>query len=237
MFWRSITLKPLYDDDNDDAKDVLWKLAELKEIIEPHVSIIKSVRIWGVRDNIVKYLLSSCLNLQHLTICGWTTLSDHCLRLLPSQLLKIKTLELIGSSKDTNFVSVDAYTLSNLLVQSPHMTNLVFGCDSQVHAETFVTELEQNTSLGVDLQLFTLASRKTWLNSHILRLTYLFPDIQKIYLMPDLLEGLNIDQENLDLWIANRINKKIAIEENKHLPLIFTDDMIIYHKPEAVSAS
>lgn len=244
IIWRSIILKP--SEMHNDTRNILWKLIELKNIIDPHVSLIESVRIWGVRDNIVQYLLLSCPNLQHLTICGWTTLSDHCLRLLPSQSLKIKTLELIGTSQETNYVSVDAYTLSNLLVQSPHITSLIIGCDSQIHAETFVTELERHNhpvdSLNPDLRMLTLASRRSWLNRHILRLVHIYPDIQKIYLMPKLTEGFDVNQDDIGSWIARKLKEKIdvvqlAVEEIDRIPIYSTDNLLIYNKPATLYAN
>ncbi|KAI9356654.1 hypothetical protein BD770DRAFT_306974, partial [Pilaira anomala] len=177
--WTTLHLEP--------GSIPLWQLADLKSIISPHLPHIQSIYIWGVRDNIIYYLLSRCKNLQHLTICGWTTLSDHCLRLKPAQSLKIKTLELIGSPQQTNFISVDAYTLGNLMIQSPEMTNLVLGCEAHIHAETLVAELEKAYSIHASegqLQSFQLASRRTWLKEHILRLIRIYPDIQKIYLLP-----------------------------------------------------
>jgi hypothetical protein len=203
--WKSIDLKP-------SEEQELWKLTKLKNIIDPHLSHIQSIRIWGVRDNIVQYLLNQCQNLQHLTICGWTTLSDHCLRLLPSQSLKIKTLELIGSSQQTNFVSVDAYTLGNLLLQSPELTNLALGCEIHIHAETFITELEKKKTIGSDLQSFMLASRKTWLNEHVLRLINLYPEIQKIYLLPKTsIHFDSIEENDIDNLMYKRLKQIMNI--------------------------
>ncbi|KAI8977410.1 hypothetical protein BDF20DRAFT_792940, partial [Mycotypha africana] len=148
--WRSIYLRPssppLKEKNYTEGHaTVLWKLTDLKKIIDVHLEHIKSIQIWGVRDNIVHYLLSSCPNLHHLTICGWATLSDHCLKVLPSQTpLKLRTLKLIGTSEQMNFVSVDASALGKLLVQTPDMTDLVFGCKMHIHADILLNELEQS---------------------------------------------------------------------------------------------
>ncbi|KAK4517376.1 uncharacterized protein ATC70_000711 [Mucor velutinosus] len=224
IVWKSIDLKPWREQE-------LWKLTELKNTIDLHLSHILSIRIWGVRDSIVQYLLNQCQNLQHLTICGWTTLSDHCLRLLPSQSLKIKSLELIGSSQQTNFVSVDAYTLGNLLLHSPEMTNLVLGCEIHIHAETFITELEK-TSVSSDLQSFLLASRKTWLNEHVLRLINIYPEIQKIYLLPKASIELGPMQgNNVDALLHEKLKQIMNIVPLPlEVPLLSNEEFIIYDK-------
>lgn len=229
MNWKSIRL------DTEFKNPVsLWQLADLKSIISPHVSHIQSIYIWGVRDSIIYYILSQCKNLQHLTICGWTTLSDHCLRLQPAQSLKIKTLELIGSPQQTNYISVDAYTLGNLMIQSPNMTNLVFGCEIHIHAETFIAELEKaaNTNPSeAHLQSFQLATRRTWLKDHVIRLINLYPTIQKIYLLPaaaigfDLKEGYDI----FDSLISQKLQTEVIPVTYCQRPLVSTEDMILYN--------
>ncbi|CAO0789715.1 unnamed protein product [Mucor circinelloides] len=225
IIWKSIDLKP-------SGEQELWKLTELKNTIDPHVFHIKSICIWGVRDNIVQYLLNQCRNLQHLTICGWMTLSDHCLRLLPSQSLKIKTLELISSSQQTNFVSVDAYTLGNLLLQSPEMTNLVLGCEIHIHAETFITELEKKTPISSDLQSFMLASRKTWLNDHVLRLINIYPEIRKIYLLPKASIDFDpVHKNNVDALLHQKLKQIMNIVPLPlEIPLLANQEFIIYDK-------
>ncbi|CEP09347.1 hypothetical protein [Parasitella parasitica] len=225
MNWKSIDLQP-------SALQELWKLTELKDAIDPHLLHIHSIRIWGVRDNIVQYLLSQCPNLQHLTICGWTTLSDHCLRLFPSQSLKIKTLELIGSSQQTNFVSVDAYTLGNLLIQSPEMTNLVLGCEIHIHAETLITELEKKRPTSNDLQLLMLASRKTWLNEHVLRLINIYPKIKKIYLLPKTsIHFDSIQNNDIEALLQEKLKQIMNIMPLPlEIPLLSNQKFIIYDK-------
>lgn len=223
--WKSIHLKP------DSIP--LWQLADLKSIISPHLLHIQSIYIWGVRDNIIYYLLSQCKNLQHLTICGWTTLSDHCLRIRPAQSLKIKTLELIGSPQQTNFISVDAYTLGNLMIQSPEMTNLILGCEIHIHAETFLSELEKANNLDAHLQSFQVATRRTWLKEHVIRLINLYPSIQKVYLLPAagmgsaLKEGIDI----FDSIISQTFKETEAIPITYyHYPLVLTEDTILYNR-------
>lgn len=228
MNWKSIYLDPKFENPNS-----LWQLADLKSIISPHVSHVQSIHIRGVRDNIIYYILSQCCNLQHLTIYGWTTLSDHCLRLRPAQSLKIKTLELIGSPQQTNYISVDAYTLGNLMIQSPDMTNLVFGCEIHIHAETFIAELEKaansNTS-EAHLQSFQLATRRTWLNEHVIRLINLYPTIQKIYLLPAAAIGFDLKNGHdiFNSLLCQTLKEVIPVTYFQR-PLISTEDMILYN--------
>lgn len=234
IHWRSISLKP--PSDNNDVKTTLWKLEELKKIIDPHASLIESIRIWGVRDNIVNYLLSSCPNLQHLTICGWTTLSDHCLGLLPTQSLKIKTLELISTSQETNFVSIDALALGKLLDRSPDMNSLVLGCENQVNAESLVAELERNRQVGSNLQRFMFTSHMTnHLHNHISRLKRIYPHVQEITIRPRLLEGLDLDKEHFSHWVIRKLKEshniaRFTAEEDEQLLLISLGNCILYNK-------
>lgn len=230
--WRTIYLEP------EACEPIsLWQLGDLKSIISPHVSHIQSIYISGVRDNIIYYLLSHCNNLQHLTICGWTTLSDHCLRLQPAQSLKIKTLELIGSPQQTNYISVDAYTLGKLMTQSPEMTNLVLSCEVHIHAETFISELEKAAianPVDAHLQSFTLATRRTWLNEHVIRLIDVYPRIKSILLSPsatmefDIVKGLD---NFFEAWFNQKLNevKLIPVTPCRY-PLISTENMILYSK-------
>lgn len=229
-YWRTIRL-------HNNIPGHLWKLADLKEIIDPHLLHIRSIHIWGVRDNIIQYLLSSCPNLENLTICGWNTLSSYSLKISPSQALKIKTFKLIGSPLQTNFVSIEAYALSNLLAQSPQMTNIVLGCDISIHAETLVAELEkkiQNKADRSSLKMLIIASRRTWLNEHVLRLIKVYPSLQNIHLIQSEMIGTNTKDTNIaDLMLKKAgeyINHPQSSIDDPQNSLISTDDMILYNR-------
>lgn len=228
--WRTIYLEP-----EVKSPVSLWQLGDLKSIISPHVSHIQSIHIWGVRDNIIYYILSHCKNLQHLTICGWTTLSDHSLRLQPAQSLKIKTLELIGSPQQANYISVDAYTLGKLMTQSPYMINLALGCEVHMHAETFVSELEKashNNHTEALLQSLTLATRRTWMTEHVVRLINTYPNIRDIVLSPT--AAINFENvKNMDAmietWLDQQLKEATYVNVTyHHHPIISTDNMIFY---------
>ncbi|KAG0735415.1 hypothetical protein G6F57_013437 [Rhizopus arrhizus] len=175
--WRSIYLEP--------PSNQIWKLIDLKLILHPHLSHIQSIHIWGVRD-----------------ICGWTTLSDHSLYLEPTQLLDIRSIKFIGLPKQTNYVSIDAQTLGKFIIQSPQLNDLVLGCQLHVHADTLISELEKSIATP-HLKSFTLASRQTWKNEHIVRFIRIYPSIEKIQLLPDASHGFN-NIESFNFWITQK---------------------------------
>jgi hypothetical protein len=197
--WRSIYLEP--------PSNQIWKLIDLKLILHPHLSHIQSIHIWGVRDSIVRYILSFCVNLKHLTVCGWTTLSDHSLHLEPTQLLDIRSIKFIGLPKQTNYVSIDAQTLGKFIIQSPQLNDLVLGCQLHVHADTLISELEKSIATP-HLKSFTLASRQTWKNEHIVRFIRIYPSIEKIQLLPDASHGFN-NIESFNFWITQKVRNKL----------------------------
>lgn len=240
--WRTIKLEPT-------ENFSLWRLVDLKEIIYLHVSHIHSIQIWSVRDNIIHYLLSQCNNLRHLKIFGWTTLSDHAFSRLSSssslmqQPLKLRSLELIGIPQQANYISVDAYTLGGLILRSPDMTHLLFGCDINIHAGILLAELEKAapTEVAHHLQSFTLATRRTWLSEHVVRLIHLYPSIQQVYLLSiAAAEELHLKyhQRPEEVFDASRIvaerlklaQQVVPPSMDCQYPLIATENMIVYNK-------
>lgn len=214
--WKFIYLEP--------PNTKLWQLNELKSIIDPHKDHIYSIHIWGVRDSIVQYILSHCSKLKHLTICGWTTLSDHSLHLAPNQLLELKSIKLIGSANRTNHVSIDAYTLAKFILQSPQLNHLVFGCQTHVHADTFLSELEKQPSRSHHLKSFTLATKKTWNKDHLVRFVDIYPMIERIQLVPGAAKGFN-DTYSFDCWIAQQVNQIMTDQPF----LVSNENLIIYN--------
>ncbi|CAO3661503.1 unnamed protein product [Rhizopus stolonifer] len=159
--WKSIHLQPSKSS---------WQLKELRHIIDPHKAHIKAIRIEGVRDNVVQYILTHCYKLKHLVVCGWLTLSDHSLRLGPGQSLDLQSIQIIGKANST--LLVDASTLARFIKQSPRLDNLVFGCQAHLHAETFISELEKihKSRFPRTLRSVTLATKQTWNKDHVTRL-------------------------------------------------------------------
>ncbi|KAG0823948.1 hypothetical protein G6F62_006536 [Rhizopus arrhizus] len=213
-----------FDEVKNNTSTKLWQLNELKSIIDPHKDHIYSIHIWGVRDSIVQYILSHCSKLKHLTICGWTTLSDHSLHLVPNQLLELKSIKLIGSANKTNHVSIDAYTLAKFILQSPQLNHLVFGCQTHVHADTFLSELEKQTSRSHHLKSFTLATKKTWNKDHLVRFVDIYPTIERIQLVPSAAKGFN-DAYSFDCWIAQQVNQIMTDQPF----LVSNENLIIYN--------
>lgn len=119
----------------------LWSLKDLQRLVGPHRKIIESIQIWGVRDNILRYILSQCMNLTDLTVCGWATLSDHAFKQLHPD-LNLQRLVLIGAQEQPNYTALDATTLAHLLVQCP-LKELSLGCQIHIHAETLIMELNK----------------------------------------------------------------------------------------------
>ncbi|KAI8885373.1 hypothetical protein K501DRAFT_180162 [Backusella circina FSU 941] len=194
VHWKSIILA------QEDHS--IWQLQSIKAIIDPHLYSIKSITVEKVRDSVVRYILSRCLNLTCLSICGWLTLSDHSLRLPSQQLLRLEKLELIGSTSQPNYISVDARTLGKLLVQSPNLKDLLILCQVHIHAETFVSELEKSP-VRLSLRSLTLATRKTWLDEHVHRLVSRCPEIQNIRLI----QGFDRNENsNFESWCTRRMN-------------------------------
>jgi hypothetical protein len=130
----------------------LWNLSDLKAILEPHLSLIQSIQIWGVRDNIIRYLILHCHNLQDLTILGWSTLSDHALRIPPSHQsggdhqLSLRRLRLVGQQK-SNFTSLDATTFAKLITRCPQLEELsVVSCQIHIQADSLLNSFDPTSS-------------------------------------------------------------------------------------------
>ncbi|CAO3618978.1 unnamed protein product [Cunninghamella blakesleeana] len=123
LFWQHLYI-PLptssFDLSNNHflplSKCQLWKLNDIKEIIEPHKKIIKSIKIYGVKDNIVKYILSQCNQLEELILYGWITLSNHAFQ--SSKTVKLHKLELIAIDGFPNLLSMNASLFDHLCVYS-----------------------------------------------------------------------------------------------------------------------
>lgn len=133
------------EDNNDNRmkNDILtlWNLSDLKNVLEPHLALIETIQIWGVRDNIIRFLILHCNNLQELTISGWSTLSDHALR-IPNQQLSLRRLRLVGQQK-SNFTSLDAATFGKLITQCPQLEELsVVSCQIHIQADSFIKSFD-----------------------------------------------------------------------------------------------
>ncbi|KAI8393495.1 uncharacterized protein BYT42DRAFT_551208 [Radiomyces spectabilis] len=230
--WRDLQLNPsmLSSASTCHKTCTLWTLADLQAIVGPHVSHIRSIQIWGVRDSIVRYLLANCLQLQELTLCGWTTLSDHAFKTADHP-LKLERLELIGAANQTNYTSIDASTLGKLLTHCTELSELLLSCQIHIHAQALLKELE--SSPPKKLRSLTLATRRTWSSQHITELLALCPAIQQVGLLPAAAAGFNLESEqklNVGNWIADKTQVAIdhsVIHQQEDEP-IPSEGIIIY---------
>ena len=208
---------------NNKSSIVLWQLNDLERILKPHLNIIQSIQIWGVRDNIVRYLLQHCPHLNNLTLCGWTTLSNHAFKITSSssstpKKLALRRLELIGTDQQTNYAAIDARSLGDLLIQCPDLSDLMLGCQVHIHARTLLRELKKrkqhhqktsnnnnddesclsSTSLSsspIQLRSLTLATRRTWSQRHVAELLDLCPQLERVCLFLAAAKGLDLKKE------------------------------------------
>ncbi|KAI8333564.1 hypothetical protein BC941DRAFT_357733 [Chlamydoabsidia padenii] len=207
--WRHVQLLPV-----GWSTIHLWQLDDLRRILTPHLQLIQSIQIWGVRDNIVRYILAHCVNLTDLTLCGWVTLSNHAFKGATVN-KRLRRLVLVGAPNQPNYTALDATTLASLLFQHP-LQELSLGCQVHIHADTFLTELDRRTRQSssksnyptvpfnrarCSLQQLTLATRRTWSIEHVKALFDTCPCLRLVGLCPtaangfDLTQGKTMDQQ------------------------------------------
>ncbi|KAG2200627.1 hypothetical protein INT47_007371 [Mucor saturninus] len=191
--WKDISLNPqcLTKVHTASGALTLWNLLELKEIIQPHLSLIKTIKILGVRDNIIRYLILHCNKLENLTISGWSTLSDHALRVpfQPDQQLCLRRLRLVGRQK-SNFTSLDATTFGKLIAKCPYLEELsVVSCQIHIQADSFLKSFDFIHRLPegnlLSLKSLTMATKRTWSSQHITKLFQLCSSLCVLALVPD----------------------------------------------------
>lgn len=200
----------------------LWTLKDLRRLIGPHRNVIKSIQIWGVRDNIVRYILLHCVNLTELTLCGWATLSDHAFKHIHPE-TKLNRLLLVGAQDQPNYTAMDATTLAYLLMQCP-LKELSLGCQVHIHAQTLLLELNKQrpvvpstinknrlSSKGSSLQLerLTLSTRRTWSSEHVVALFDTCPSLHHVCLFPAAAAG------GFDLTQTKKVNDTIDNQPNE----------------------
>lgn len=233
------------DESNINIKEEiipLWNILDLKKILEPHLLFIQAIKIWGVRDNIIRYLILNCPHLTDLTILGWSTLSDHALR-IPAQsnhALPLRRLRLIGYKK-SNFTSVDAITFGNLIARCPHLEELsVICCQVHIQAESLIdsfdsTQQRQQTNVPShdvsSLRSLTVATKRTWSKQHVTRLFQLCSNLSFLALVPDSKQiNEQADKETASKPVMN--NNEPVLEKNKlsvdDVDINESDNIIIY---------
>lgn len=225
VLWEDIQLKPTKSPSSDMDDLPLWNLADLKAVLQLHLSHIQTIHIWGVRDNIVQYILLNCFNLQELTISGWSTLSDHAFRIITTAhhyqttkptTLNLRRLRLIGQQK-SNYTSLDATTFGKLINQCPYLEEItVVSCQIHLQAECLLQMVDQQEKEAAvsmqhhyhhhqppsSLKSLVIATKRTWSNHHITRLFQLCPNLRFLGLVPDSIEiveyrGINQNNEEI----------------------------------------
>ncbi|KAI8344415.1 hypothetical protein BC941DRAFT_408576 [Chlamydoabsidia padenii] len=186
----------------------LWNLKDLQQVIGPHRNMIKSIQIYGVRDNIVRYILQHCVNLTDLTLCGWATLSDHAFKYIhPTN--KLNRLMLVGAQEQPNYTAMDATTLAHLILQCP-LKELSLACQVHIHAHTLLFELGQRRHVSpIQLEKLTLATRRTWLNEHVSTLFDTCPSLHHLSLFPAAAAG------GFDLTRTKKVNETLDLTQQE----------------------
>ena len=209
VLWKDIQLKPARSSSNIDNLP-LWSFADLKAVLQLHLLHIQTIQIWGVRDNIIQYILLNCFNLQELTISGWSTLSDHAFRIITTAhhhqitqkgTLNLRRLRLIGQRK-SNYTSLDATSFGKLINQCPHLEEIiVVSCQIYLQAECLlqmVDHQEKEAAASMQqhyhhqpipsLKSLVIATKRTWSSHHIIRLFQLCSNLRFLGLVPDSIE-------------------------------------------------
>ncbi|KAI9471014.1 MAG: hypothetical protein EXX96DRAFT_375200 [Benjaminiella poitrasii] len=242
--WKNICLIPRSTDEgginkkkSDRGAINLWRLSTLKAILQPHLNFIKKVRVWGVRDNIVRYLIENCYSLQDLTIVGWCTLSDHAFRLNPSfdqKILCLNRLKLIGHQK-SSFTSMDGTTLGRFIRQCPQLEEVfILNCQVHLHADSLLQTFchnvssKDNSHIISSLKTLTVPTKRTWTGQNVARLFELCSNLEMLTLVPDsdqFVDIANIIHSNSALGVNDvEYTKSIPVmniaEENYSQPFI-----------------
>ncbi|KAI7865495.1 hypothetical protein BDF14DRAFT_1824217 [Spinellus fusiger] len=231
--WRNLHL---LSSSHSSTGIALWNLADLKNLIGPHVDHIQSVKIWGVRDNVVRYLITQCPHLQTLTLCGWTTLSDYAFKFPIDRSLELHRLELVGAVHQPNYTALSASTLSRILAHCPDLSELLLGCQVHIHAQTLIDELTKSVSSQAppSLRSLTLGTHKTWSALHITQLFDLCSSLEHVGLLPAVATGCDVGKEasSVQRWLAETHSLKLehSSESPIDIDLPLNQDMII-HRP------
>ncbi|KAI8637338.1 hypothetical protein BD408DRAFT_424695 [Parasitella parasitica] len=215
--WRNIQLRPAATSTPlHNAENLpLWSLMDLEHVLQLHLRHIQAIHIWGVRDNIIQYILTNCHHLQELTISGWSTLSDHAFRITAPtpgfdhrslNALNLRRLRLIGQRK-SNYTSLDAFAFGKLLKRCPYLEEItVVSCQIHLQADYLLQLVDQDRrgepmlasmlqeqhiaeqSTLSSLKSLVIATKKTWSSHHVTRLFQLCSNLRFLGLVPDSIE-------------------------------------------------
>ncbi|KAI9033950.1 hypothetical protein CLU79DRAFT_726404 [Phycomyces nitens] len=236
--WKNLQLLP---SPSSTPGIALWNLSDLKDLIGPHVTHIHSIKIWGVRDTVVRFLITECTRLQELTLCGWATLSDHAFRFPANGHLGLRRLEFVGATQQSNYTALGASTLGRILTNCPDLSELLLGCQVHIHAQTLIEELKKSSHPPPSLRSLTLATHRTWAAPHITNLFDLCPLLEQIGLLPAAASGCDVgkDSSSVQRWLADTYSLKLehSPESPIALDLPLNQDMVIYRPTSTIHSS
>jgi hypothetical protein len=215
--WKQVVLKKV-DQESDREKNEtalsLWKLEELKEVIEPHLFFIESLCIWGVHDNIVQYLVLNCPTLKELTLYGWFTLSGHSLKIPEGKTLPLQKLRLVSSPKSqSNFTSLDASALGKFISQCPNLMHILLACQIHFQADTLLQSFASKPSRS--LESLVVTAKRYWSSEHVTKVFEYCPALSFFGLVPDL--TFEINNEDSEDRIALNKSDIASLIPNEYL--------------------
>ncbi|KAI7902392.1 uncharacterized protein BX663DRAFT_510948 [Cokeromyces recurvatus] len=199
--WENIQLNP---------NNYLWKLSNLKSILQSHLHFIRKIQIWNVRDSVVRYILENCCFLEDLAIFGWSTLSDHAFR-TNQKILYLKSLKLIGERK-LSFVSMDAFTFGKFIKQCPQLEEVsILRCQIHLHSDSLLEIFSLQNNILSSLKFLTMPTKRSWTSQNIIKLFELCSNLEILKLIP------NSDQFLLNLKDRRNNNNKMLDVSNSPL--------------------
>ncbi|KAI9266336.1 hypothetical protein EDC94DRAFT_603453 [Helicostylum pulchrum] len=216
--WASLTLVP--SPASSGALD-LWSLSTLQLILQPHLPLIKTIKIWGVRDSIIRYLLTSCRDLENLTICSWITLSDHAFSKQLSIPLSLRTLRLNGQQ---HFTSLDASTFAKLISNCPKLEEVyVTSCKIHIQAEALL----DGVSLGGEsLKSLVVATKRTWSSQHVTRLFQVCSSLKYLALLSGSSDTVDLSLVSAMDHMSSVLEKDVQYIQEREIKEF--DNIIVY---------
>ncbi|KAI9319209.1 hypothetical protein BX666DRAFT_2025530 [Dichotomocladium elegans] len=113
-----------------------WDLKQIRPIVAQHsIPHIRSISVHNVRDEVVRYILNACPQLEELTVSRWTTLSHHALKCNYAA-HGLKRLHLHG--QDAAYTAIDALAIARLFTCCPQLQVFEMVAQAHVHLPTLL---------------------------------------------------------------------------------------------------
>ncbi|KAG2173580.1 hypothetical protein INT43_004998 [Umbelopsis isabellina] len=142
-----------------------WSQLQLRRILSTNAKHIRHLRVYNVRDDSLRYILTACPNLRSLYIHGWSTLSSHSIA-GTSILPYLEKITLISS----HHASLDAGSVVGLLKRAPGLQELHARCPTALRSQPFTSSL-MASKLLIRLQSFEIYSDTHWYDQEKRNLT------------------------------------------------------------------